>query len=116
MLGKYDLARQILTEINQRFGNDIGPSLAVVDALENPALRGRAVAMLQESDEFLDGADQNAIYFMFLGEDELALESLERAFEAGDPYAVLMNRNRLYDPLRVNPRFQAMLKKMNLLP
>ena len=54
--------------------------------------------------------------FMLLGEEELALASLERAFEAGDPYAVHMNRMVVYDVFRDDPRFQAMLAEMNLWP
>ena len=53
---------------------------------------------------------------MFLGEPELALDSLEKGFGQGDPYAVHMKRMDIYDPLRDNPRFQALLKKMNLWP
>ena len=53
---------------------------------------------------------------ILVGEYELALDSLERAFELGDPYAIPINRVSLYDPLRDNPRFQALLAKMNLWP
>jgi hypothetical protein len=54
---------------------------------------------------------------MMLGAQDLALQNLEEAFEAGDPYAIHMNRlDDHYGPLRDHPRFQALLRKMNLLP
>ena len=52
----------------------------------------------------------------FLGEYDLAPENLELGFETGDPYSVRMNSVVIFDPLRENPRFQALLAKMNLWP
>ena len=51
-----------------------------------------------------------------LGEYELAMENLEKAFAEGDPLAIYMNQWPMLDPLRENPRFQALLAKMNLWP
>ena len=64
----------------------------------------------------LDGALGKASYLMMLNEPELALDSLEKGFAESDPYAVHMNRMSIYDPFRENPRFQALLAKMNLWP
>ena len=50
-----------------------------------------------------------------IGVFPLFLEPLEAGFEAGDPLAPYINFMNVYDPLRDNPRFQAMLRKMNLL-
>jgi hypothetical protein len=57
-----------------------------------------------------------SMYLVLLGEPELALDSLEKAFDEGDSYATHMKRLNVYDPLRDNPRFQALLKKMNMWP
>ena len=54
--------------------------------------------------------------FMMLNEPELALDNLEKGFAESAPYMVHMNRMVIYDPLRENPRFQALLKKMNMWP
>ena len=67
-------------------------------------------------DDFENGVNGKARMLMFLGEPELAMDHLEMAMEIGDPYAVHLNRITVFDPLRDNPRFQALLKKMNLLP
>jgi len=53
---------------------------------------------------------------MMLNKPELALDNLEIGFAKSDGYMVHMNRMDIYDPLRENPRFQALLKKMNLWP
>ena len=53
---------------------------------------------------------------MLLKEYELALDYLEQSFAEGDAYAIHMNRMDVYDPIRENPRFQALLAKMNMWP
>jgi len=116
MQGNYDEARRNV-EHSARLVNAVpAPELAVVDALENPALKLHAVELLQSSTDVPDGALFKALYLMLLGEEDLALSNLELAFEKGDPYAVHLNRLTVYDPLRDDPRFQALLEKMNLLP
>jgi serine/threonine-protein kinase len=48
------------------------------------------------------------------GEDSLALDWLERALEERDPNMPYLAADPFYDPLRDNPRFQALLRRMNL--
>ena len=116
ILGQYDLARARSREYAQLVGFDPMASLAVIDAVENPELQNRALMLLSESDAVRDGTTDRAVQLALLGEYDLALDNLEQAFEAGDPYAIHMNRMSIYDPLRKNPRFQMLLKKMNLWP
>ncbi len=87
--------------------------LTLIDAVEDPAKKPEALEILEN---FPLGAYNKPFRLALLGEYELALDALEAGFEAGDPYAIQMNKIFVYDPLRDNPRFQAMLKKMNLLP
>ena len=63
-----------------------------------------------------DGAQGKAQEYALLEEYELALENLELAFSNGDPFAPAISYMRVYDPIRETPRFQAILKEMNLLP
>jgi hypothetical protein len=116
MRGEYAPARLLSAEVARMLNIDQAPDLALIDALENPALKAHAVEMIQQWPDVYDGAMDRAFFFALLGEYELALDNLEKAFAAGDPYAIHMNRVPLYDPLRGNPRFQALLAKMNLLP
>jgi tetratricopeptide (TPR) repeat protein len=52
-----------------------------------------------------------------LGEVDRGLEWLARAVEDRDVMAVLgLNSELFYDPLRLHPAFQALLRKMNLAP
>ncbi len=76
----------------------------------------RALTLLAQRQDQGDGVFGKALQYALLKEYELTLESLEAGFAAGDPFAVHMNYIKLYDPLRDNPRFQAMLKEMNLWP
>jgi adenylate cyclase len=122
LTGKYDLARQESAITKTYFDYDDTPILALIDSLENPddqALRQRALELLNNIDTTIypDGSSGNAQLYMILGEHERALDNMEMAFEAGDPYAIHMNRfDQYYGPIREHPRFQALLRKMNLLP
>jgi len=53
---------------------------------------------------------------MLLGEPELALGSLQKGLEVGDPYATFAGWSSVYDDLRDDPRFQAHLAKINMWP
>ena len=47
-----------------------------------------------------------------LGEKDQALDWLEKCYEDQDPYCWNLKVKPLYDPLRTEPRFQALLKKV----
>jgi serine/threonine-protein kinase len=118
--GKYAQARPLSAEVAQLhpFGFDGTADLALIDAMENPALKPRAIELIQQSPLMYDGTDSRsrALYFALLGEYELAMDNLEKGFEVHDPSTIYMNQWPMYDPLRDTPRFQALLQKMNLLP
>lgn len=114
--GHFDPARENVRKCYSIMKLDPATDLAVVDALENPALKKNAVALVLADGQTGDGTMGKARMLMFLGEPELALNSLEKGFEQGDSYAVHMKRMDIYDPLRENPRFQALLTKMNMWP
>jgi adenylate cyclase len=114
--GDYDDARQRARQLAALEGFDPAADLARIDAVENPALKERALELLRERQDISDGVFGKALHYALLDEFDLALESLEAGFANGDPLATAMNYVQLYDPLRDNPRFQAMLEKMNLWP
>jgi len=114
--GRYDEARARMRELATLMKFDPATELATVDALENPALTQKAVSLIQQDPDMLEGTFGKALNLMLLGEAELALGNLEKAVAEGDSYAVHMKRMNIFDPLRENPRFQALLKKMNLWP
>ena len=116
MEGNFDSARQYARQAAAIRGIDPATHLALIDAVENPALKDKAIALLLADTNYPDGVMLKARMLMSLGEPELTMDSLERGFETGDPYAVHMKRMNTFDPLRENPRFQALLAKMNMWP
>jgi len=114
--GDYDEARRRARQLAEMENYDPAADLARIDAIENPALQDHALELLKQRQDMGDTVFGNALQYALLGEYDSALESLETAFAAGDAYATAMNYMKVYDPLRDNPRFQAMLKEMNLFP
>jgi Flp pilus assembly protein TadD len=55
-----------------------------------------------------------AVVYVGLGKKDQALTFLEKAYADRCPLAVSMVREPLYDPLRSEPRFVALLRRMGL--
>jgi hypothetical protein len=49
-----------------------------------------------------------------LKENDQAIDWLERAFDSHNPNLPGINNRRPFDPLRAHPRFQTLLRRMNL--
>jgi len=114
--GRYDEARARSLQHANIDEYDPATMLAIIDAQENPELIGNALSLMEQNPDIPDGALGKASYLMMLNKPELALDNLEKGFAQSTGYMVHMNRMDIYDPLRDNPRFQALLKKMNLWP
>jgi tetratricopeptide (TPR) repeat protein len=52
--------------------------------------------------------------YAYAGLNDRALESLERAFEVRDPNVPYVGIYPIFDPLRDDPRFQDLLRRLNL--
>lgn len=113
MRGEYDKAREWAGKLAAMEGFDPAPDLARIDAVENPALKPRALELLAQREDIVEGVWGKAMQYALMNEYELALESLEKAFETESPWRVHMKWVVNYEPLHANPRYQAMLKKMN---
>jgi TolB-like protein/Tfp pilus assembly protein PilF len=114
--GNYDEARRRARQLAEMEGFDPAADLARIDAVEDPALKEPALTLLRDRQDLRDGVMGKALQYALLGEYDSALESLEIGFKIGDPTAPRMGVMQVYKPLHDNPRFQAMLKEMNLLP
>ena len=84
--------------------------------MENPALKDHAIEVILQLEGLYDGSGGRGFLLAILGEHELAIDNFEKAFAAGDPYATNVNVGSMYEPLRDNPRFQALLAQMNFWP
>ena len=67
---------------------------------------------LYETSRFGSQAYDIARQWLKRGETERALTWLERAYERRDPLLILMNISRTFEPIRSEPRYQAILQKM----
>ncbi len=80
--------------------------------------RGKAEQILRELEElakqrYVSPANRASVY-LGLGENEKALDWLEKAYEDRDPIFWWIDGDQLYDSVRNEPRFQALLKKVGL--
>ena len=57
-----------------------------------------------------------ALVYLGLGENSLAIDWLEKAYEGRSPWLTWLKVEPMFDPLRSDPRFQALYKKMNFSP
>ena len=116
MRGEYDKARERVVQLAQVEGFDPAPDLARIDAVENPSLRPHALELLKQRQDIAEGVWGKAMQYAFLDEWDLAIDSLEQAYEADSPWKIHMNWVFVFKPLHNNPRYQELLKKMNQLP
>ena len=54
-----------------------------------------------------------AMIYLGLGDNRQALDGLEKAYEARDWFLLYLKMDRIFDPLRSEPRFIALTKKLN---
>jgi serine/threonine protein kinase/Tfp pilus assembly protein PilF len=98
------------------------------DVIFVKALHGMIGAMAGKTDEarailadLLERAHENYVapillswVYAHLGETELAFECLDRAYEERSPTLAVGIRSPMYDPLRLDPRYNALLVKLGL--
>ena len=56
---------------------------------------------------------QFAWHYVVLGQDDQALDSLEKAYGERDPFLVYLKGDPMFDPLRSDARFQDIVRRMN---
>ena len=109
-------AEFILADRGQGKTNSSGQALAY--ALTGK--RGEALKILKRLREPSSRLELNSLMgatlYLALGEKQGALDWLERAYQEHDPYAPFWNVSPALDPLRSDPRFQDLLRRMNFPP
>jgi serine/threonine protein kinase/tetratricopeptide (TPR) repeat protein len=82
---------------------------------------GRAQQATDTLERVLELRDQSyvppvlvAVAYLAIDDSERAIEWLERGCEVGGPHVGIININPVFDPLRSDPRFQDILRRMYL--
>jgi len=96
--------------------NETLSTLGIIYAMEGKEDKAKGIL-----DELLELEKQRyvqpsyiASIYGYLGEMDKAFEWLEKAYEERDQQMIYLKAWEIYDPLRSDPRFKAMLKKMKL--
>ncbi|MBA7694837.1 hypothetical protein ES703_103452 [subsurface metagenome] len=80
--------------------------------------KGEALKILEELKQLSTGRYVSSLridhIYIGLGENDLALGWLEKAYEERDATLIWLKVDRTYDSLRSDPRFKALLKKVGL--
>ena len=116
--GMYEKAITEFEEATRLYGNDPGTRLSFAYAVKSR--RSQALKILSRiTDQWRQG-DVQAIdiarVHVGLGERKQALDWLEKAYEERDPNMAFLKVLAVWDPLRSDPRFQDLLRRMNFSP
>jgi tetratricopeptide (TPR) repeat protein len=91
---------------------------ALANALARAGRRGEALLlideMILESKKTSLSQSDIAMGYVGLGDKERAFQWLDKSFESHDEGILLLKTHPMFSPLRDDPRFQELLKKLNL--
>jgi len=120
LMGKYEEAIAMFEKANRMAG---GVPYNISGLAQNLALAGRreeALGRLAELQEMSRARHVPGVCFaivhMGLGEIDKSLDFLEASIEEREFPLVRLSVHPIYDEIRQQPRFQAILRRMNLLP
>ncbi len=113
--GDYVAAARQFDRFAELTGTDPQAYRAYLAALEDPAEIPAAVSALQDPSLFAPAlTGGGAVFLAHLGQVDEALAALEQLYEERDPRLPMINGHPLYEGLRSDPRFQDLLRRMNL--
>jgi len=112
--GKHDEALAILRKM---YADDAERTKALENGFKKAGHKGAHRALADLEAEWYGKGKSNilgiSLRYIDAGEYDLAIDWLEKAYEDHHPHLPFMGRS-LWDPLRSYPRFQDLLRKMNL--
>ena len=77
------------------------------------AMRAAANQLAEKSRETFARPGLVAVFYVRAGEKDLALEWLEKVYETRDIEMTMLRDSPQWDPLRSDPRFQELLRRLN---
>ncbi len=116
--GRFDDASSLVQRAIESFGG-LPQDLSQMGAIS--AMAGRSEEARRVLDQLLELRQriyvcpgEIALIYSHLGELDVAFEWAERAIEQRDASVLILKTNPIWDPLRADPRFPSLLRKMNL--
>ena len=82
---------------------DRAHAMSEIEDLKKLSLRGEVTAF------------NLAVVHLGLGDHQRALDYLERAYDADSQWMGWLNKDRMFDPLRSDPRFAALMRKLRFV-
>jgi Tfp pilus assembly protein PilF len=115
--GQLDLAIREYRKAIGLMGGEPNPGLScpLAYAYARAGRRRQAIEVLNQMNQ-MPGvtAIERAIVYVGLGDKQHALAWLEKAYEDRDTDILSLNTDPVYDPLRSDPRFQALVRRVGL--
>ncbi len=99
-----------------KMGNRMRSGIAMAEAALGHRDRALGIAhnLEAESQQHYVGPENIAAVYVALGDKESAFAWLEKAYQARSAYMALLRSDRRWDPVRSDPRFAALVKKVGL--
>ena len=111
-LEEFQKEKDIIRGFNAHIESLIGVTYALLGKRKN-ALQILEKLIAQPKEMNVEPSSMALIYFA-LGENDQGFERLEKAYEERDPLLKKLKSEPIFDNVRSDPRFKAMLKKLNL--
>ena len=116
-LGKHDAAVEALRHATSLAPDDLFSQAYLGWTLGVAGHRQEALTVLGDLERRRNHAYVGGVLLAWvslgLGQNDQAITWLQTAIEERDGLMPHLNKNPLFDPLRVDPRFQALLRRMN---
>ncbi|MGE5325406.1 MAG: tetratricopeptide repeat protein, partial [Deltaproteobacteria bacterium] len=112
--GMYEKAVSLYQKAERGLGGQPSAKVARVHAQAGKTNAALKILrrLIQKPNRTNNNARLIALLFLTLGEKQKALDWLERAYRARDPYLVFLNVHPGFATLRLEPRFQDLLRRM----
>jgi hypothetical protein len=114
MQGNYGRSVEAMCQFFDLIGDSAGVAM-VSDSFARGGWEGYLQAMAADPRVREQAFLGPAIFYAALGELQTAMDALEEGYESRALYVVGMNADPRLDPVRSEPRFQSLLRKMGFL-